>query len=300
MAELLLSSRVLGSMQSFLRQSNLDKVCSFSINQEHLQTSITMLTSLNSLCGHVHDLVSNLQQIMNDVKMEVKIEQNQTGDMIDSKPDITKIDSSLVQINASKNEIERRISAFMERKQLEVNDNNKREFCGVIDLTEEDSCARTDAIFKARSGGKSHVKVSRVVNSYGPQTRMAISPVKIRPHNPASSFKNTAKTTEGVEERLHNMEKHLKLETGQPVPKDFYSRIKRLEDKILQLEGLSPEYFSAASTSYKRHRTESEHKDRRERQDMSIADIDQRMKELHESLLKKKQMRESLNTAAIT
>jgi hypothetical protein len=45
----------------------------------------------------------------------------------------------------------------------------------------------------------------------------------------------------GLEERLSNAERHLKLHG--PVPKDIYSRLKQIEDRILHLEGLSPEYF---------------------------------------------------------
>lgn len=45
----------------------------------------------------------------------------------------------------------------------------------------------------------------------------------------------------GIEERLKNAECHLKLHG--PVPKDIYSRLKQIEDRILYLEGLSPEYF---------------------------------------------------------
>lgn len=33
-------------------------------------------------------------------------------------------------------QIERRISAFMERKQMEINENNVREFCNVIDCNQ--------------------------------------------------------------------------------------------------------------------------------------------------------------------
>lgn len=32
---------------------------------------------------------------------------------------------------------------------------------------------------------------------------------------------------------------------GGPVPRDIYQRIKKLEDKILELEGISPEYFQS-------------------------------------------------------
>ncbi|XP_077991309.1 MAP3K12-binding inhibitory protein 1-like [Glandiceps talaboti] len=295
MTELLLATKVLGSMQIFLQESHLDRVCGMSINQEQLQVSTSLLTTLNSLTGQVEGLISSLQQVLSEVNQrQIKVEQNHTdmtmeGEECDIKPDISKIDPSLIQINASKSEIERRIASFMERKQVEVNDNNRREFCGIIDLTEEDdSCARTDAVFKPRSGGKSHVKVSKVVNPHGPQTRLPASPMRSRPQ-PSTSTSSTQHKTHipgGVEERLSNMEKHLKIGMGHPVPKDVYTRIKRLEDRVLQLEGLSPEYFNAIPFAYKRQRRDSDQGDGRE---MSITEIDQRMKELQDSLLRKQQ-----------
>ncbi|XP_068608100.1 MAP3K12-binding inhibitory protein 1 isoform X3 [Brachionichthys hirsutus] len=51
-------------------------------------------------------------------------------------------DDVTVQIRARKSEIERRISAFMERKQMEINENNVREFCNVIDCNQDLSCRR--------------------------------------------------------------------------------------------------------------------------------------------------------------
>ncbi|XP_070577212.1 MAP3K12-binding inhibitory protein 1-like [Ptychodera flava] len=291
MAEAQLASRVLSSVQSFLRESNLDRVSTLSISQEQLKTSVPMLTSSSGLCAQVDNLITNLQHALIETRQrQIKVEENHTdsGESVDVKPDVNKMNLSLVQINASKSEIDRRIAAFMERKQVEVNDNNRREFCGIIDLTEEeDSCARTDAVFKARSGSKSHVKVSKVVNPYGPQTRQPVSLSADRsrpgPSASASSSAQTGQVPAAVDERINNMEKHLKLGMGQAVPKDVYSRIKRLEDRVLQLEGLSPEYFHAIPSVYKRQRRES---DRRE---MNISEIDQRMKELKESLLKKKQ-----------
>lgn len=35
------------------------------------------------------------------------------------------------------------------------------------------------------------------------------------------------------------------MNLGGPVPRDIYQRIKKLEDKILELEGISPEYFQS-------------------------------------------------------
>ena len=43
-----------------------------------------------------------------------------------------KVDPSLVQITASKTEIDRRISAFLRKKQLDVDIHNQREFCNLL------------------------------------------------------------------------------------------------------------------------------------------------------------------------
>ncbi|MEE6491868.1 hypothetical protein FKM82_016404 [Ascaphus truei] len=149
---------------------------------------------------------------------------------------------AVVQIKAKKSEIDRRILAFIERKQAEINENNVREFCNVIDCNQENSCARSDAVFTPYPGFKSHIKVSRVVNTYGPQTRNEGSSSRVNPLPHDSG-------NQAVEERLKNMESHLRLQTG-PVPKDIYQRIKKLEDKILELEGISPEYFQSAVSNF--------------------------------------------------
>ncbi|XP_046874052.1 MAP3K12-binding inhibitory protein 1 [Hypomesus transpacificus] len=176
------------------------------------------------------------------------------GDMTEGDEEGKSQDDDLtVQIKASKSEIDRRISAFMERKQLEINENNVREFCNVIDCNQENSCARTEAVFTPYPGFKSHVKVTRVVNTYGPQTRGGQSqegPVgSMGPEMgpPIRTCGNSA-----IEERLHNIETHLKLPTEGPVPLSVYQRLKKLEDRILELEGLSPEYFQSNSYLHKR------------------------------------------------
>lgn len=50
---------------------------------------------------------------------------------------------------------------------------------------------------------------------------------------------------------LASVHKHFTFfkNVGGPVPKDIYQRIKKLEDKILELEGMSPEYFQSAVSS---------------------------------------------------
>ncbi|CAM2116062.1 MAP3K12-binding inhibitory protein 1 [Caretta caretta] len=185
-------------------------------------------------------------------------------------------DPEVVQIKAGKAEIDRRISAFIERKQAEINENNVREFCNVIDCNQENSCARTDAVFTPYPGFKSHVKVSRVVNTYGPQTRSEGT----HGSNHKGSILLRDCGNQAVEERLQNIEAHLRLQTGGPVPRDIYQRIKKLEDKILELEGMSPEYFLSVNFSGKRRKVQSPHK-------YSLAELDEKINALKQALLRK-------------
>ncbi|KAM9466789.1 MAP3K12-binding inhibitory protein 1 isoform 2-T2 [Clarias gariepinus] len=184
-------------------------------------------------------------------------------------------DDRSVQIKAGKAEIERRISAFIERKQLEINENNVREFCNVINCNQENSCARTDAVFTPYPGFKSHVKVTRVVNTYGPQTRGGRS--EQGEQQQVSYSRNCGNPV--IEERLHNIEAHLKLTAG-PVPQSIYQRLKKLEDRILELEGLSPEYFHSMSYSHKRPKVSVA-------QNYSLSELDGKISAVRTALLKR-------------
>ncbi|XP_029844603.2 MAP3K12-binding inhibitory protein 1 isoform X1 [Ixodes scapularis] len=162
------------------------------------------------------------------------------------------VDPKIVQIQVNRKVIDDRIDAFITRKRKEVDDWNVQEFCSSkaseIDNETEYGCARVDAVFVPRSGGCSHVKVSRVVNQWGPMTKL-MRPAH-NPHGPTGSKEEepAARIPEGIEERLRNMESHLKLKSGCSVPQDVYVRIKQLEDRILYLEGISPDYFMSSST----------------------------------------------------
>ncbi|XP_069882843.1 MAP3K12-binding inhibitory protein 1 isoform X1 [Dipodomys merriami] len=211
-------------------------------------------------------------------------EKHKDCDLGDVKKAQIHFDPEVVQIKAGKAEIDRRISAFIERKQAEINENNVREFCNVIDCNQENSCARTDAIFTPYPGFKSHVKVSRVVNTYGPQTRP--EGIQGSSHKPASMFRDCG--NQAVEERLQNIEAHLRLHTGGPVPRDIYQRIKKLEDKILELEGISPEYFQSINFSGKRRKVQPP------QQNYSLAELDEKISALRQALLRKSREAESM------
>ncbi|XP_044729373.1 molybdopterin synthase catalytic subunit [Chrysoperla carnea] len=141
-------------------------------------------------------------------------------------------DDDLVQIKASNSEILRRINRFMERKREMLNMTNVLDFCvpntSNIDLhTETNSCARIDAVLTRRKDSKSHLRVRRVHNVQGPLTMHSMEV-------------NSISNNDGISERLANAEQHLLL--NKPIPTDIYERIKRIEDRILELESLSPEY----------------------------------------------------------
>ncbi|XP_066550342.1 MAP3K12-binding inhibitory protein 1 isoform X3 [Amia ocellicauda] len=225
--------------------------------QQHISKLQTVSANLKQLMSNGSGVKSNAQAVTeeSDAKSEVReISRCGTvpGEMWAKDLDKTMVhvDDNIVQIKAGKSEIDRRISAFIERKQAEINENNVREFCNVIDCNQENSCARTDAVFTPFPGFRSHVRVSRVVNTYGPQTRPGTGgEAGDKQRCPAKDCGNPA-----IEERLHNIEAHLRLSTGGPVPLSIYQRLKRLEDRILELEGLSPEYFQ--STPGQRHTEE--------------------------------------------
>ncbi|XP_019604719.2 MAP3K12-binding inhibitory protein 1 isoform X2 [Rhinolophus sinicus] len=212
-------------------------------------------------------------------------EKHKDCDLGDVKKTQIHFDPEVVQIKAGKAEIDRRISAFIERKQAEINENNVREFCNVIDCNQENSCARTDAVFTPYPGFKSHVKVSRVVNTYGPQTRPEGIPGSA--HKANSMLRDCG--NQAVEERLQNIEAHLRLQTGGPVPRDIYQRIKKLEDKILELEGISPEYFQSVNFSGKRRKVQLP-------QNYSLAELDEKISALKQALLRKSREAESMAT----
>ena len=128
----------------------------------------------------------------------------------------------------------------MQRKQSDANESNIRTFCSVVWSDPNSSGARTDAAFTGTglSGAKSHVRVRRVVNTYGPQTMQAqagFKKIKIDTDTAAlpsaamfkdekpllSSFSQAAPDSDaqldrkgllpGLNERLGNIEDRLKI-----------------------------------------------------------------------------------------
>lgn len=166
----------------------------------------------------------------------------------------------LQQIRADSSEIKRRINCFVNRKRDEINNYNVQDF--ISNQTSKDmsaiendmTCARVNSTLYRAKGSKSHLKVHRVKNEYGPQTTNYkgaldklmenVSPVKIKPDPDGPSVLPLS-----IQERIINAEAHLNLPVERLKTKSIVDRIKAIEDKILYLETLSPEYSHFLVTS---------------------------------------------------
>lgn len=159
------------------------------------------------------------------------------------------ISNNLIQITANDVEVERRVKCFVDRKRDEIDLMNVQDFIGQKppDDDETMTCARVaSVVYKARDS-KGHLKVQRVTNVIGPQNfdykyeldklmdKSVTSPMKVK----KEIILNKNKC--GIDERMENVEDILGLK---PVSKNVYLRLKIIEDKLLYLEGISPEYFN--------------------------------------------------------
>jgi molybdopterin synthase catalytic subunit len=161
----------------------------------------------------------------------------------------SQIPKNLIQINADSSEIERRLNCFVEKKREEIDNNNIQDFIVRKDEGEADefSCARVNSIIFRQKDSKGHLRVHRVKNEYGPQTDFnyksaldKLMETKCRFNDGSSGF---AGDTTGVEERLMNIESHMKLAgTNNFAKASVFERLKVIENKILLLETISPEY----------------------------------------------------------
>ncbi|XP_043255131.1 molybdopterin synthase catalytic subunit [Colletes gigas] len=149
------------------------------------------------------------------------------------------IDLNLVQIRATNQELHNRIASFIERKRQQANIVNVQEFCCHREQSDkkEDSCARVDAILIRRKDSKSHVKVHRVLNAWGPQT---VDQLTLHKANMLGTNHTNNNYSSVLDDRISISERILAI--NKPVPKDVYERLKNIENRILYLEGISPEY----------------------------------------------------------
>lgn len=189
-------------------------------------------------------------------------------------------DPNLVQIRASSDELKHRIESFIERKRQQVNLVNVQEFCCYREQNDEkqDSCARVDAILIRRKDSKSHVKVHRVMNAWGPQTVD-----QSRLYKPNCVVNQSSDYSSVLDDRISTTEKILGI--IKPVSRDIYERLKNIEDKILFLEGVSPEYKDFWVTEDMDNLTRNVKPVRK--RTYSMAELDSKLHELENKYVKK-------------
>ncbi|KAH0953125.1 hypothetical protein HN011_004696 [Eciton burchellii] len=190
------------------------------------------------------------------------------------------IDPDTVQVRASREELNRRIQAFIERKRQQVNALNIQEFCCHSERSDDgNSCARVDAILIRRKDSKSHVKVHRVLNTWGPQT---IDQSSLRRGLVNNANLNSINDHPILNERISASEHRMGI--NKPVPKDIYERLKNIEDRILHLESISPEYkqFWIADDSNLKSLSKSSQK-----RTYSMRELDSKLYELEDKYIKK-------------
>ncbi|ESN92500.1 hypothetical protein HELRODRAFT_194218 [Helobdella robusta] len=138
-----------------------------------------------------------------------------------------------VLINVSNAEMNRRINAFMKNQRQNINLLNIKEFCHKIpEESDENSCARVEAVYKPCQGNDRHVSKKRSIITKGAQSKR----YKVDEIMPSSHI---------VNERLDNLEKFLTISSSQnqALSRSYSDRLKNLEDRLIYLESLSPEYF---------------------------------------------------------
>lgn len=154
------------------------------------------------------------------------------------------VPNDLLQIRADEMEIKRRLNCFIERKREEIDINNVHDFIAEEDA--DSTCARVNSTVHRAKGSNTHLKVHRVKNEFGPQTLnytnaldklMAnASPMKIKPDPDAP----TITVPQSINERIVNAETYLNMPAA--ATKSIFERLKGIENRILYLEALSPEY----------------------------------------------------------
>lgn len=150
------------------------------------------------------------------------------------------VPKEMVQIRADETEISRRLNCFIERKRKEIDMNNVQDFIEPQpDADVESSCARVSSTVFRVKGAKAHFPTDRVKNEEGPQTGNYYASTLNKLMSGASPVK-AEREMEGVEERLKEAECF--LHTATESRKSVFERLKRIEDRIMQLESISPEY----------------------------------------------------------
>eukprot|EP00794_Sanderia_malayensis_P020319 gene20318-22318_t len=254
------------------------------------------------------DMVANLSPVSSEVTINTG--NSSCFNDITTQTENDEKGNNLVQISATSQEIKRRIDAFIKQKRQEVDTYNRREFCVFQDDETDATCARTDATYVPRHGKKSLLKTYRIYNKLDPSLangKMDTKDVSRRrkfngvwePSHPCVklSLKHLPPETY---ERIENIQMHLTA-TKQQLCKqgnddkdfDLVGKIKDLENRILFLEGISPEYFHYDFQDTRRDKRQHPYKSKHTRlskkvdvPDNDYDSLNKRISELKQTLYK--------------
>ncbi|XP_059226202.1 molybdopterin synthase catalytic subunit-like [Stomoxys calcitrans] len=175
--------------------------------------------------------------------------------------DANPLPSKFVQISANETEIVRRIQSFIERKRDEIDLSNIVDYIRPSSLEEMkqdinsencqvDSCARINGTIIKQENSKCHLKIRKTDNKMGPQMQhdylyaldnlMESSAIPQIKQENLHDWQCATDTKQILLERARNIEEHLNIrDCGK---KNIYQRLKLIEDRLLYLESISPEY----------------------------------------------------------
>eukprot|EP00099_Drosophila_melanogaster_P023546 NP_651340.1 molybdenum cofactor synthesis 2 [Drosophila melanogaster] len=155
---------------------------------------------------------------------------------------------TLVQIRVNDAELTKRLECFVNRKRDEINSQNVIDFKSSFvssDQNLSDSCARTQSTIIKQEQSNCHLKVRRVNNRCGPQQMEMRPNYELELNKLMGSRDGQTDPTKEMRKSLPNsrlqaIESYMGLTTDNE--ENIFSRIKRVENRLLQLESISPEY----------------------------------------------------------
>lgn len=267
-----LLSEVMFCMNKFLKQNGIPEVdfeCSTAMSAETVQNTKQLVSDLNALLA---------SQESEEEKQREK----------------QKLDPLVVQITASKEQLSKRISAFMLHAQNAVNEQNVKEFCHAE--SPASGCARTDARYKPRASHSSHMQVKKAANAEGPQLQITSQGMWKSTMRTGAPHRLVPQTLpQPINERLVNLESHLNSNDGPSRSSDIYARLKNLEDRLLLIEGTSPEYLARDPRS-KAEQPASSNAGQGDPGNFTLQEIDDRIRHLkHELQSKKRKLDEGMS-----
>ncbi|KAJ3150711.1 hypothetical protein HDU86_006328 [Geranomyces michiganensis] len=149
---------------------------------------------------------------------------------------------ALVQLKTKKAGVDKKIEAFITAKRAQIDASNQREFLRPRRSPEDANCARVDAVQLNRTV---QMKLDIAHNESGPLERSTTRAAEAGPEEERGRQRGNALSVtacancaflDGIEERLGNIQEHLNVSFVSRNRVDVFTRIKALEDKIVQLE----------------------------------------------------------------